>query len=337
MERSESENVNQIANPEHKENPQIFESDKRKNIGLFYLGQPNSLPQERIQVGINILRENGFEITNPEIVTKKKNAEERAEEFMSVYTNPEVDLMMSFWGGRNTNTTLKHIDYEYIKKNPKPIVGYSDTSALLLAIYAKTGMESFYGNSFVTLTKGFEMEYSLGSFLSSWRKKILIHTPQTVNLNAKFYNGSGFDKQANEGIKVYKSGIVEATGILTCINTLSVLIGTEYIPDLSDKLLFLELSDSSNLDGLERFFAQLSDSKHLEKISGLALSKFANECKIQESDIFQLLEEYTKKLDIPIVYNLDFGHTDPISTFIVGAKYRLDTANKTLEYIKNVS
>ncbi len=70
---------------------------------------------------------------------------ERADEFNQLLYNDEVDMLMAAIGGNNTNSILPYIDYEYLRQHPKAVVEYSDTTALLLAIYAKTGLVTFYG------------------------------------------------------------------------------------------------------------------------------------------------------------------------------------------------
>lgn len=69
--------------------------------------------------------------------------QERAQEFNQLLYNEDVQILMASIGGNNTNSILPYIDYEYLKKHPKIIIGYSDVTALLLAIYAKTGLITF--------------------------------------------------------------------------------------------------------------------------------------------------------------------------------------------------
>lgn len=69
----------------------------------------------------------------------------RAAEFNELLYRDDVQILMASIGGNNTNSILPYIDYEYLQKHPKIVIGYSDTTALLLAIYAKTGLVTFYG------------------------------------------------------------------------------------------------------------------------------------------------------------------------------------------------
>ena len=74
---------------------------------------------------------------------------DRAEELNELIRNPEVKCIMSTIGGMNSNSILPYIDYEALKKNPKIIIGYSDITAILLAIYTQTGISTYYGPALV--------------------------------------------------------------------------------------------------------------------------------------------------------------------------------------------
>lgn len=69
----------------------------------------------------------------------------RAAEFNGLLHREDVQILMASIGGNNTNAILPYLDYEYLKRHPKIIIGYSDTTALLLAVYARTGLVTFYG------------------------------------------------------------------------------------------------------------------------------------------------------------------------------------------------
>ncbi len=304
-----------------------------ENVGLFYLGDPSSLSQERVQLGIDFLRRHDLEIFNQDIITSELSAQQKAENFNNLYRNPRVDIMMSFWGGRDTNASLNYIDYDYIKNNPKPIVGYSDTSAILLAVNKLTALNTFYGPSFVSFTKGFGEDFCVKSLLATLRRETLFWKPDKINLDAKCYLNNRLEIESNRCMKVFKHGQVQGVGVVSCISTLSALIGTSYFPDFENKILFLEQSDTSRFSGLKRYMAQFDQTGCFDNISGLVFSKFASNGGITEHNLLDMLDLYFGHREIPIIYNLDFGHTDPISTLTIGRQYRLDTNNLTLEYV----
>ena len=103
----------------------------------------------------DFLRENGFRVIHGKLWGRQNayrtgTPQERADEFNSLLRDPAVDLLMASVGGFVTNGMLPYIDYEFFAANPKPVVGMSDVTALLLALYAKTGIPTYYGTNFVT-------------------------------------------------------------------------------------------------------------------------------------------------------------------------------------------
>ena len=122
-------------------------------IGVFSSSSPISATVPvRYQRGKQYLESKGFKIIDGSLYGKQDfyrsgTIKERADEFNQLLHNDEVDILMAAIGGSNSNSILPYIDYEYLKKHPKIIIGFSDTTALLLGIYAKIGLVTFYGPS----------------------------------------------------------------------------------------------------------------------------------------------------------------------------------------------
>lgn len=111
-------------------------------IGVFSSSSPVSATVPvRYERGVHYLESKGYKIINGMLYGKKDSyrsgtIRERADEFNELLHNDDVQILMASIGGNNTNSILPYIDYEYLKRHPKIIVGYSDTTALLLAVYA---------------------------------------------------------------------------------------------------------------------------------------------------------------------------------------------------------
>lgn len=120
-------------------------------IGIFSSSSPISATVPvRYNRGKEYLASKGIRIIDGNLFGKQDyyrsgSIKERADEFNQLLYNDEVQILMAAIGGNNTNSILPYIDYEYLKQHPKIIIGYSDTTALLLGIYAKTGLITFYG------------------------------------------------------------------------------------------------------------------------------------------------------------------------------------------------
>jgi muramoyltetrapeptide carboxypeptidase len=125
------------------------------SIGIFSPSSPitYSCPK-RFERAKKYLQEKGFKIIERNLTGKQDyyrsgSIKERAEELNELIRNPEIKCIMSTIGGMNSNSILPYIDYEAFKRNPKIIIGYSDVTAILLAIYAQTGISTYYGPALV--------------------------------------------------------------------------------------------------------------------------------------------------------------------------------------------
>lgn len=125
--------------------------DKNFAIGIFSSSSPVSVTVPmRYNRGKEYLISKGIRIIDGELFGKQDyyrsgSIKARADEFNQLLYNNDVQVLMAAIGGNNTNSILPYIDYEYLRNHPKIIIGYSDTTALLLGIYAKTGLVTFYG------------------------------------------------------------------------------------------------------------------------------------------------------------------------------------------------
>ena len=120
-------------------------------IGVFSASSPISATVPvRYERGRHFLEEKGYTVQNGLLYGKQDgyrsgSIQDRAREFNELLYQEDIAILMASIGGMNTNSILPYLDYEYLKQHPKIIVGYSDITALLLAIYAKTGLVTFYG------------------------------------------------------------------------------------------------------------------------------------------------------------------------------------------------
>lgn len=127
----------------------------RTNHWFFSASSPvTATAPNRFARAQEFLQSRGFKLQAGNLTLKSDfyrsgTIEERAEEFNQLLRDPNVRCVMSTIGGMNSNALLPYIDYEAIKADPKIIIGYSDTTALLLGIYAKTGLITFYGPALV--------------------------------------------------------------------------------------------------------------------------------------------------------------------------------------------
>ncbi|MFT7433743.1 MAG: muramoyltetrapeptide carboxypeptidase [Alphaproteobacteria bacterium] len=230
------------------------------------------------------------------------SVEERAFAINEAFMDESIDAVICAAGGYGALQLLDGINYELIKKNPKPFVGYSDATALLNAIYAKTGLVTYHG------PMGCCMSYKQ-------------HPETTQSFLDVVVAGEGQVKLAGNCLK---SG--EAAGILLGGNmtVFDQLIGTSYMPNADNIILFLEDTTDEKINELDKKLLHLRHSGVLKNVRGVILGEMDklsdNETPFGKNTK-QLVEEYLP--NIPAVMNVKCGHDDSLLTFPVGAHIQL--------------
>lgn len=182
---------------------------------------------------------------------------EKVEDINEMFANKEVKAIICSQGGQNSNTILPYIDYEIIKNNPKIMMGISDSTAILNAIYSKTGIITYHQNDVV---------WGLGRETS--KKEI-------NDFKLRLIDGKNGKIEHFTKWKCLKAGIVEEILIGGNPSTLVKLLNTEYCPDFNNKILFLEdYADESPLDEIDSKINILKQHKVFEKIKGLWIGYF---------------------------------------------------------------
>jgi len=315
---------------------------KKTRIGIFCSSNP--LARSPKPTDYTFLKSKGLEISEHPQVRIRNNylagtIQERADAIHSFLKDDSVDVLMAFWGGANTNQILPYLDYDLFKQFPKPIIGFSDTTALLLAVNKLSGVRTYMGPSGITFDKPQPFEYSYEYF-----KRIVLDKEQEVTIvdSPDFADDQYFLRpdndhrilQSNAGRKVYKKGATEAGVVAANLQTLLVLAGTQYFPDLSGKILFLEEAESEDPSMIHRFFTQLTQVIDLNTLAGICIGRYASQSGFKEGKTEEMIyDDVFADLSIPILYNLDFGHTDPLFTIPIGARARIDTENNILTFL----
>jgi muramoyltetrapeptide carboxypeptidase len=309
-------------------------------IGIFATSLPLFFEQKKSS--FDYLRSKGFKIIEASNLRKTTghtagSIKERLEGLYELLENPEVDILMAYWGGSNTNQLLPFLDYSKFSKYKKPVIGFSDTSAILIAINKFTGIKTFMGPAGITFDKPEPFEYSFEYF-----KKLVVDNEKEclIEDSVQFADDEYYlredsnhrIKQKNEGRKVFRQGVAEGEIIASNLQTLLVLAGTKFFPDLEGKILFIEEEENTNVSMTHRFFTHLSQVFDLKKLRGICIGRFATKTGFTKKDPEEsIYEEVFGDLQIPIIYNLNFGHTDPLFTIPIGAKAFIDTEKNIIK------
>jgi len=135
-------------------------------LGIITLSSPiANASKETIQRAYDYLKNKGFEITEAancyKIVDQAAGTiQERVNSLHDFFADPNITGILNFWGGFNTHQILEYLDYELIQKNPKPLIGFSDTTSLQIALFTKTGLITFSGPAGITFGKPTVPDYT---------------------------------------------------------------------------------------------------------------------------------------------------------------------------------
>lgn len=301
-----------------------------------------------IERGVQYLTEKGFTVelcTSVQSNSVGHNAgtpKQIAAEIHELVKRDDVGCIMAFWGGLSTNRVLDCIDYELLRSHPKIFVGFSDITALTTAITTKTGLVTFSGPGLISFAKPEPFDYTWEYFEN------LCITPENnlkVESSSEYADDEYFLREdndhrirkANSGIKVYKAGKAEGNVIAGNLQTLLVLVGTEYEPDVSGAILFIEEDESTKPVHFERFLCQCKQLGWFEKIHGLVIGRFTEQSEFTENDsLTMILDQHMSDVSFPILWNTDFGHSDPLFTIPHGGHAVIDSAEKSISFSRAV-
>ena len=290
----------------------------------------------RTQFGVNIVEAPNLDL---EVGHTAGTIKERVKSLHDFFKRKDIHGIMSFWGGFNTHQILEYLDYDLIKKNPKILVGYSDTTTLLSAINAKTGLITFNGPAVITFAKPTLPAETLECF-----ERLLVQglKDYTYPVAEAFSDNQWFleDKMEftkNPGLMTFQKGKAEGQIVGGNVGTLLLLAATPYWPNMKGKILFVEDDEAENPKTIDRFFTQLRHMGVYEQIAGMVVGRFPRCVGLTEKDsLNMILKDALKGYKFPVITEFDMGHSDPIMTIPLGAKVRMDATKKKIQLLENV-
>ena len=299
------------------------------------------------EFGVTVV-ESKHALRDPEWIARNPKA--RADDLMSAFSDPDINGIISIIGGDDSIRILPYLDLDVISNNPKVFMGYSDSTITHAACF-KAGLVSFYGPSFMA---GFAENTGMLPYMvesvrrtlfsdsligevepndSGWTVEFLDWAvPENQSRKRQLSPCSGWNFQQ-------KDGSVEGILFGGCLEVLEYLRGTPYWPaneQLDGSILFLETSEEAPPPSvLARFIRSLACMNTLERLGGILLGrpggavdpdKFGD----YEQALVDTIRNEFNLVDMPMVTNMDFGHTDPMFVMPIGVNACINSMDETI-------
>ena len=288
------------------------------------------ISQETREIALRRLREMGFKISFSKYAEecdefKSSSIEHRVEDIHKAFEDKNVKGILTAIGGFNSNQLLKYLDYDLIKANPKILCGYSDITSLQNAIFRKVGLVTYSGPHFSTFGMLKGLDYTIEYF----KKCVMESGPFEVRPSKEWSDDEWYKNQEkrefikNKGFLVINEGEAEGTIIGGNLCTLNLLQGTEFMPSLKNTILFIEDDEESKPQHFDRDLQSLIHLPDFDGVKGIVIGRFQKASEMNERLLTKIIKTKRELNGIPVIANVDFGHTTPHITFPIGGKARI--------------
>lgn len=308
----------------------IIKPAKLKTGDVIGIIAPASAPVDptKLENGIRYIEKNGYRVELGNNVSKINGYlagtdQERADDLNSMFKNKDVKAIICLRGGYGASRILDKINYKLIRSNPKILVGYSEITALQMAILQKSGLVTFagpmvatdFGNEITPYTEDF-----FWRIISSSKKIGRLKYPDNEKL-----------------VSITKGG---ASGRIIGgnLSVFAALTGTEYFPDLKGRILMFEEVDELPYK-VDRLLNQLRLLKVFKQIKGIILGRFVD-CNEHDTSkrtltLGEVMEDYMKDLKIPVLYTFPHGHIKDKVTVPFGINVKMNASKGFVEYLES--
>jgi muramoyltetrapeptide carboxypeptidase len=255
--------------------------------------------------------------------------EARAEDINRAFADESVAAVHAIRGGWGSARLLPHLDYDTIRRHPKVLIGYSDITALLLAIHGKTGLITFHGPIGLGRWDAWSLDYYRRVLLDGDR--VSFSNKQDLTAERNSLTPVEFRTQT---ITPGKARGRLLGGNLTVLTT---ILGSPYLPDWEDAILFCE-DVHEDLYRVDRMLTQLKLAGVLGKLKGFVFGS-CSECGPGEGyaslTLEEILNDHVRPLGVPAWQGAMIGHAQPQWTLPEGAQVEIDAAAGTIALLES--
>jgi muramoyltetrapeptide carboxypeptidase len=288
------------------------------NATIGIIAPAGPVNKRKLARGINYFTRQGYRVVLGRHIYRKwgylaGTDQQRADDINRMFADKRINAIICARGGYGTMRLLDLLDYRAIARNPKILMGFSDITALGLAIWARTGLVTFSGPmASIDFKKGMDQ-----------------FTERNVWAMLSGQAGADHVFERKSTWNVLKKGSARGRLLGGCLSLVHPLIGTKYQPDYTGALMFIEdvKEDPYHID---RAFQHLKHAGILQQVAGLVIGKMTK-CVAGKGPTLswqEVVADVVQYVNGPVVTNVDFGHTPGKLTVPVGVGGEIDTAKK---------
>ncbi|MGB3311095.1 MAG: LD-carboxypeptidase [Nodosilinea sp.] len=251
---------------------------------------------------------------------------ERAADVNAMFADPAIKALLPVRGDWGSARILPYLDYDTIRANPKVVIGFSDISALLLGIYAQTGLVTFHGPHGLTAWRADQVEPL---------RQILMAGEALTYSNPLL--GADQDRLIRDQGRIHTITAGQATGPLIGgnLSVISGLVGSPYFPDTSGAILFLEDVGEPPYR-IDRMLTQLKLAGLLDGLAGFVFGQ-CRACSPGETygslTLEEILRDHVQPLGMPAYAGAWIGHVEPLWTLPIGGPVTMDATSGILQML----
>lgn len=258
----------------------------------------SNIKSELLLAGVEELKRLGYQVKYRDSILEKArytagSIKRRADEFNEMMADPEVKAIFAARGGYGAVEILEHIDFGAIAEQPKIVMGYSDITVLLIALYQKCNWATFHGPMVAKDFAAGASHYDARSFT-----KVLTRTLPAGPIDSR-------------DTKILSSGQARGRLLGGCLPLIISLMGTPWELDTTDTILFLEDIGTKPYQ-IDRMLTQLRLAGKLQMVRGIVFGEMVDcvQHANQGYTIEEVLHDATKDLGIPVLFGLKAGHSE---------------------------
>ncbi|MBX7139164.1 MAG: LD-carboxypeptidase [Oligoflexia bacterium] len=272
-------------------------------------------------------------IDQDELALKASNSASIASRIRSIHNafeTAEVDGIITALGGYSANQLLGKIDFDLIRAHPKIFCGYSDITVLANAIFAKTGLVTYYGPHFSCFGVENLSPENTDYFLRAVRELGPYRfIPSGRTTDQKWLHlDRPLSYEPSHPYLALQPGKARGRIVGGHLGSLLLLHGTEFMPSLTGAILFLEADDSTSPAAFDRELQSLLYQPGAEALHGLIIGRFQRASMMSVDLLKEIVGTKPELQNLPVAANVDFGHTFPMYTFPIGGDVEVEISDQ---------